>query len=259
MKVNITITSFNYSSQQSTNFENTNLNWNIGNQGRCIGVCGPNGSGKTTFLKCISGLLKYNGETIVDGENLTLLESKKRAQFIAYTPSIIHSNVDLPIAEFFLQSFYAYSDFTDKEKFLKIETLLQEFEAIHLIKKSLNELSAGQMQLILFLRALLQNPKIFIFDETFSNIDFKTQSKVFKKLLELNQKGHFVFFSSHDINAILQFSDEILWFENQSLEFQSPTQDLLKDEKFLAKFNDIPNLRIQANSEKTRPQIFWGK
>lgn len=172
---------------------------------KIYGLKGGSGSGKTTFIKALLGLVEYKGELFLDGERL---KNRKDFQVVFQNP---------------FNSF----DPTRKIKFsinevLKlngVEANLEELANkvgvdISLFDKYPRELSGGELQRLSIARAISTNPKVLIFDEPTSALDVENQ----KNILDLIKtfKDKIIIFISHDLKVINYISDEVLILDKES-------------------------------------------
>lgn len=181
---------------------------------KIYGLKGGSGSGKTTFIKAILGLIDYKGEILLDGK---LLKTRKNFQIVFQNP---------------FNSF----DPTGKIKFSineiiklnKVNVSLEELAKkvgvdISLFDKFPHELSGGELQRLSIARAISTNPRVLIFDEPTSALDVENQ----KNILDLikNFKDKIIIFISHDMRVIKYISDEVLILDKEG-------KKIVKKEKF---------------------------
>lgn len=181
---------------------------------KIYGLKGGSGSGKTTFIKAILGLIDYKGEILLDGK---LLKTRKNFQIVFQNP---------------FNSF----DPTGKIKFSineiiklnKVNVSLEELAKkvgvdISLFDKFPHELSGGELQRLSIARAISTNPRVLIFDEPTSALDVENQ----KNILDLikNFKDKIIIFISHDMRVINYLSDEVLILDKEN-------KKIVKEEKY---------------------------
>lgn len=169
--------------------------------GELIAVLGPNGSGKTTLLRCLTGLLRWDtGRTLLDGNDLKEMSSKAVWDRIAYVPQARGSVVSLSAKEMILLGrtgkigLFSTPGKQDREA---AERIAEELGITHLLEKPCNEMSGGELQMILIARALISEPELLILDEPESNLDFKNQIIVLDTLTKLAKAGICCIFNTH--------------------------------------------------------------
>ena len=192
---------------EKTVLENINLKLDK----KIYGLMGTTGSGKTTFIKAIWGLIEYEGEILLDGKQL---DTRKGFQIVFQNPFNSFDpkrSIGFSISEIIrLNS----SNYTLEKLAEKVE-INPEF-----MDKYPSELSGGELQRLSIARALAGNPQVFILDEPTSALDVENQKKILDVLKSL--KNITVIFISHDMNVLKYISDEILILnsEKKNIEYQ---------------------------------------
>jgi ABC-type Mn2+/Zn2+ transport system ATPase subunit len=178
--------------------------------GDLIGFAGPNGSGKTTILRAILGLLPVLGGKLT--RNCALSD-------FGYVPqsASLDSQFPLNVSEVVEMGAYGriprYRILPHEERHRIIE-VLDQVGLRHLAAKSFFSLSGGQKQRILIARALMVNPEIMILDEPLSGVDRESQRAITELLVRLNrERGLAIFFSSHDLEMVRSVAAKVLRVE----------------------------------------------
>ncbi len=163
-----------------------------------IGVIGPNGGGKTTLLKVISGLLQPLSGSIELDESISDRKS------IGYLPQIKNIDKKFPITVFdVVRSGLILNrgkENSVKEK-QKVTEILEESGIAGISQKAIGELSGGQMQRVFLCRALISDPKILLLDEPDTFVDNTFEGELYEKLQFLNEKMAIILVS-HDVSSI---------------------------------------------------------
>lgn len=192
---------------EKTVLENVNLKLDR----KIYGLMGTTGSGKTTFIKAILGLIKYEGEILLDGKQL---DTRKGFQIVFQNPfNSFDSKRKVGFSIFEIIRLNS-SNYTLEKLAEKVE-INPEF-----MDKYPSELSGGELQRLSIARALAGNPQVFILDEPTSALDVENQKKILDVLKSL--KNITVIFISHDMNVLKYISDEILILnsEKKNIEYQ---------------------------------------
>jgi len=167
-----------------------------------IGVIGPNGGGKTTLVKLILGLIRPMHGSIV-------FHDPGERNLIGYLPQVSQTDKKFPITvlEVVLsglmsvkQGFRAYAS-ADKDRAMEILGLMGMKQ---LCRKSIGDLSGGQMQRVYLGRAIIANPKLLILDEPNTFVDNKFEHDLYALLGELN-KTMAILMVSHDVGTITSY------------------------------------------------------
>lgn len=166
-----------------------------------IGIIGPNGGGKTTLVKVILGLIKpYKGKVEYLSQN-----QDNRLQ-IGYLPQINAIDRKFPISVFdvvlsgFMNTNKYFKRHSSKEK-VWADEILKDMGIFDLKKRSIGELSGGQLQRVFLSRAIISSPRLLILDEPNTFVDNKFEGELYEKLRQLN-KTMAILIVSHDIGMI---------------------------------------------------------
>jgi len=184
-----------------------------------VGIVGSSGSGKTTAVDIITGLLEPQKGTIeIDGEVITKKNVKAWRRSIGYVPQHIHLNDDSIAANIAFGVDFKNINYQSVEKAAKAANL-HEFVENKLPGKYQTiigeqgvRLSGGQRQRIGIARAMYHNPKVLIFDEATSALDNQTEETIIKELNNL-RKDITIIMIAHRLNT-LKDCDIIFKLEN---------------------------------------------
>jgi ABC-type multidrug transport system fused ATPase/permease subunit len=173
---------FSYSSNKTKVLKNLNLKIEMGDR---IGIVGETGSGKSTLVDLISGLLPcYDGKIFIDGKIFDQKKASwgKNLGYVSQNPFLFNDTIKFNIT--------FDNDFKDYEKIYNILGLVEALNFVKKLDKNINTivgekavtLSGGQIQRIGLARALFFKPKLLILDEAFSAIDNITENKIVKNI-----------------------------------------------------------------------------
>lgn len=185
-----------------------NVNLTI-DEGDFIGIIGPNGGGKTTFLKLLMGMLTpHIGRIEVFNKNPKEVRDK-----IGYVPQSYNIDKTFPITTFevVLLGMLTRSKFGFFSKKQKEEAkdLLDAIGLKNFIYKPFGKLSGGQIQRALIARALISDPELLILDEPIANIDQESQKNILNLLIN-SEKKRTILMVSHDVNTIINDVKKII-------------------------------------------------
>lgn len=190
-------------------------------KGQLCALFGPNGTGKTTLLKCIARLLNYEkGNVLVGGENINGVKAAEIAKLIAYVPQEHKPPFPYLVKEIVLMGRTPHMGGTFGPSKKDIKAAIEAIELIgieHIADKPYTALSGGQRQLVLLARAFAQGTKILLLDEPTSNLDFQNQIKIWHNIKELTQKGISALTCTHDPNHVLWFCDKVVVLGNNGI------------------------------------------
>ncbi|MDE5602982.1 MAG: ABC transporter ATP-binding protein, partial [Helicobacter sp.] len=137
------------------------------NGGEVLAILGCNGVGKTTLIQCCMGFLKWQkGKSYLQNKVIESIDSKELFSKIGFIPQAKNFNIGLSVFDMVLLGCNAKIDFNPKkEHLLKVEKILQEVGIMYLKDKTCDALSGGELQMVIFARALVNDPLMVILDE----------------------------------------------------------------------------------------------
>lgn len=174
-------------------------------------IIGPNGGGKSTFLKLILGFLSpSSGQINFEDKNIN---------YLGYVPQNIPINPAFPISALevvMMGNIKKHSfGFWKKSDKLKAMKALRKVKMCQFANRKISELSGGQRQRIYIARALVSEPEILVLDEPTASIDPKGQAQIYELLQNLNLKGTGIIMVSHDINIAASFAKRIVYINKE--------------------------------------------
>ena len=171
-------------------------------KGKIIGFVGKNGAGKSTTMRAIVNVIfPTEGSITVDG-----MDSVKEAKKIKHSLSYMSGDAQFYDNVSSMNLFKLCIGFSAENK-EKITWLAEYFELD--TEKRISELSLGNRKKVSVIQALLKDSDIMIMDEPTSGLDPLMQEKFFKLILKEKEKGMTVFLSSHNLNEIEKYCDEV--------------------------------------------------
>ncbi len=178
-------------------------------------ILGPNGVGKTTLLKCMMGLLKWNdGVTLLDGIPLNKIKPAELWSKIAYVPQSKATALSYTALEMVLMGRSArLGVFAQpaKEDYRIAKESMEQVGISHLANKNCSRISGGELQMVLIARALSTKPQMLVLDEPESNLDFKNQLIVLETIQRLSkEQGIAAIVNTHYPAHALKIGDKAL-------------------------------------------------
>lgn len=203
--------------------------------GEMIGILGPNGSGKTTILKCMNRALKPKAGTVfVEGKEVAELSRKQIANEMGVVPQ--NSGVNFPFTALEIVMMGrgpSLSKFRreDESDIQIVKEAMRAADVIHLAGRHMTELSGGEKQRVIIARALAQKPKILLLDEPTLHLDVNHQIEILELVHGLAEKEELtVIMVSHDLNLAARYCDKLLLLQKGRILAAGPVSEVLTQE-----------------------------
>jgi len=179
---------------------NRDVTFEIGS-GEIAVLLGPNGAGKSTIIKCIAGLLRFDGEILIDGFPNKSIDAKKCLGYVPEMPAIYDMLTVGEHLEFMLRAYKMEDDGT-------ADRLLERFELLDKKDKLGKELSKGMQQKLSICCALVHRPSVIIFDEPMVGLDPHAIKQLKEVFSLLRDSGATVLISTHMIDSVEAYWDK---------------------------------------------------
>ncbi len=208
--------SFSYSKKEKNVLKNVSF---AVNSGEIAVLLGPNGVGKSTLLKCATGLLsQYEGNIVIDDVSLREMKHSERAKNIAYVPQTVSFGPSTVFNAVLLGRMPHFGLAPTKEDEEQTWKTLEEMGIAALANRNVEQLSGGERQKVAIARAINQGAKTVVFDEPTSNLDISSEIMIAKSVKSLaKEKGLTVLISMHDINLALSIGDKFVFLRDGEL------------------------------------------
>ncbi|MFH1048637.1 MAG: metal ABC transporter ATP-binding protein [Patescibacteria group bacterium] len=194
--------------------------------GDFVGLTGPNGSGKTTVIKALLGLLPITkGKISLFGQTQKSFTDWGKIGYLPQKLSSLNPLFPASVEE------VVFLGLLSKKKMLKIITkddkekvqkILNVLEISDLKNKTLSELSGGQQQRVMLARSLVAEPDVLIFDEPSTALDPESREAFFALIQKLNKEnGIAIILITHDIGCIGSFANKLMYLDKNLIYFGS--------------------------------------
>ncbi len=192
--------------------------------GQILGFLGPSGSGKTTTIKIITGQLRQtSGTAYLLGKDTRELDESVYKQI-----GIVSDNSGIYKKLTVYDNLLYFSKILGVDK-KKIDELLDRVQLIEHKNKKAGVLSKGQLQRLIFARAIMHSPKVLILDEPTSGLDPATSLAIHELLLDLKKNGMGILLTTHNMDEAEKLCDEVsLLNDGRIVETGSPQEICLK-------------------------------
>ncbi|MGL5692525.1 MAG: ABC transporter ATP-binding protein [Peptostreptococcaceae bacterium] len=206
------------------------------NKKECLFIIGPNGCGKSTFLKSIANLIKYRGSIKIDKKEVSSINRKELAQKIGLMSQVSEIYFPYTVYETVSLGRYAYSKgiFSSASK-KDNKIILDSIEKVGLINekdKLITELSGGQLQRVFLAKIFAQNPDIILLDEPTNHLDLKYQIELLEYVkIWAKENDKIVIGVLHDLNLVHNFADSVIMLEEGRIISKGSPENVLNDDK----------------------------
>lgn len=189
-------------------------------KGSVIAVMGPNGSGKTTFLKSLVGLvIPDSGEILIDGKSIK--KDWKYRENIGYMPQIARYPENLKVKELIEM----VKDIRGSKSELD-EELIDLLKISNINDKTMVTLSGGNKQRVSAVLAFLFNQDVVILDEPTAGLDPVSSEHVKSKILKEKEKGKLIIVTSHIISEVEEIADRVIYIFEGNIHIDNTVEEI---------------------------------
>lgn len=201
-------------------------------KGEYVALIGSNGTGKSTLIKCVSGLLPLNSREIeICGKNSRKLKPKERARMVAVVPQSYYVDYDFTVEDIVMMGRNPYIDFRHREsqEDREIAERAMKLTKTDMFRNRLyNQLSGGERQRVILARAITQQPEIILLDEPTSALDLHHQIEVMELIRQLNEKEHITVLAVlHEINLASRFCSRIVILKDGKVKADGTPREII--------------------------------
>jgi len=199
-----------------------------------VSIIGPNGSGKTTFLNCVSGIytpekgsMKFKGQELIHKKphEIAKLGISRTFQVARMFQKIsVIDNILAPVL----------GSKSSMGELRKEASLLLDRVGMSSLKESLGgDLSGGQQKLIELLRSWIMDSSLILLDEPFAGVHPELKHLFYEEIQKLKQMGKTFILISHDMKSVYTLSDEIIVFDLGAIIAQGNEEDIKNNDKVI--------------------------
>lgn len=193
--------------------------------GEIVGFTGPNGSGKTTTIKMLTGILPpYKGEIKINGFDIkkNMIQAKSSIGYIADSPDMFLRLKGIEFLNFIADVYKVSND--DRKK--RVNELAERFELTDALSSPMMSYSHGMRQKLMVIAALVHNPPVWILDEPMTGLDPKSSYELKEMMREHAKKGNAVFFSTHVLEVAEKLCDKVIIIKKGNLLYDGTLENL---------------------------------
>ncbi|MBL1240934.1 MAG: ATP-binding cassette domain-containing protein [OCS116 cluster bacterium] len=244
------------------NFGSTQVLKNIDitiDEGDFLVLVGPSGCGKSTLLNCIAGLEEItSGEIIIDNLDMTSVAPKDRNIAMVFQSYALYPTMNVEKNITFGMKVRGESVQAQQAALKNVSDVLQIGD---LLKRKPAQLSGGQRQRVAMGRALVRNPRLFLFDEPLSNLDAKLRVEMRAEIKKLHQKLQTsIVYVTHDQTEAMNLATKLAVMKGGVLQQLGAPQEIYDKPNsiFVAGFIGSPAMNlIKGVAFKNQDELFF--
>ena len=223
--------------------------------GEVLGLLGPNGTGKTTLIKCIAQLLRPSvGAVYVDGVDLSALSAGEIAKRIAYVPQYTGAEFGMTALQAVLMGRLPYAGYRYRAEDERIAfDVIARMELTDFAFRNIREMSGGERQRVFIARALAQETGLIILDEPTASLDLYHQLFILRLITEIARRDSIaVLMTIHDLNLASLFCDTILMLKDAHVFAYGRAQEVLTAENIAAMYGVQTRVTVEDGAKHVR-------
>lgn len=217
--------------------------------GEFVVLIGPSGCGKTTILRLIAGLEEQeSGDILIGGENVNKLPPAKRSIAMVFQSLSLYPHMTVADNIGFPLKISGLSKSAIREK---VNAAAQMLQMTHLLDRRPAQLSGGEKQRVAIGRAMVRDPKVFLFDEPLSNLDVALRAQMRMELKELHEKlKATMLYVTHDQTEAMTLGERIVVINDHVVQQMGRPVELYESpaNTFVAGFFGTPRINLVAAS-----------
>jgi iron complex transport system ATP-binding protein len=223
--------SFGYTARTGAPFSLHDVTLHV-EHGSLTGLLGPNGCGKTTLLKLLSGVLSpASGAVALDDRPIAAMSRREVARRLAVVPQETHPIFDYTVMEMVLMGrhpFLRLFELEGPDDVAIAHDAMAATGTLHLAERSYMTLSGGEKQRVIVASALAQQPSILLLDEPTASLDLAYQLEISTLLDDLNRnRAITMVLATHDLNLAAARCDRLVLLRAGRVVAQGRTEDVL--------------------------------
>lgn len=227
--------------------------------GQIVGLMGPNGCGKSTLLRCLAGwLVPQSGSVLLQGIPIHSYPPPQRAQIIGMMSQSVDRPMGLSVWDYV--SLGAYARQTRKNHSLTqdqksvIEVALAQFSLLEKASSPVEFLSGGEFQRARLAQLHVQSPKILLFDEPGSFLDWSFQAQLVSYIQSrVITSDAAVILTLHDFNIAMALCNRVIHLQNGEVVADGSPEDMLTPQRI----HEVFGLSLRTHKMETPPGIFF--
>ncbi|MEG2174782.1 MAG: ABC transporter ATP-binding protein [Oscillospiraceae bacterium] len=202
-------------------------------EGEILSILGPNGAGKSTLLNCLCGLMRpSSGSICLCGKPVERLNPRQVAEKVGYVQQSWETVFAYEVLDFVLMgsaSGYGLFHSPGRQDEILAWNALNKLKIAHLARKPFTELSGGEQQQVAIARAIVQNPKVILFDEPTAHLDYGKQLVTLRLIRSMAADGYAVIMTTHNPDHVMLLGGWAAVLDENGTMVSGPWQEILTE------------------------------
>jgi iron complex transport system ATP-binding protein len=198
-------------------------------------LLGPNGAGKSTILKAAAGILPYQGQIRVGGQDASTLERRARARAVAYVPQASALEAPVPVRDVVAQGRFAHGSTgwltwlarPSAAETAIVASAMERTDVVTLRDRPFNQLSEGERRRVLVARALASGAPVLLLDEPTAALDVGHALALLQVLREAARAGTAVIIVLHQLQEAAAIADHAVLLADGRISVAGPVAEVL--------------------------------
>jgi iron complex transport system ATP-binding protein len=225
--------------------------------GQILCLLGPNGTGKSTLLKCLSGILHIQqGSVLFDGQSLFNFKLPEVARRIGYVPQGLTSAFPFRIKDIVVMGRAPHLSILASPSKNDVKIAHEAMETagiVHLADRPCNSVSGGEWQLALIARALVQKPQVLLLDEPTSHLDLGNQTKILHAIKQLTSDGMTIIMATHFPDHTFLVADSVVILNRGQISHIGSPDDVITEENLRSAYG--ADVRVVCAGETVERKV----
>jgi iron complex transport system ATP-binding protein len=225
--------------------------------GEIVGLVGPNGSGKTSLLRAIHGLLlPVQGGVLLEDRDVSRMSPRDIASMVGAVPQHSRDGFGFTVSEIVMMGRYPHQRALagDRpEDSMIVRRALERTRTWHLRKRPLEALSGGERQRVLLARALAQDPRVLLLDEPTAHLDVRFQLEMMDLVAGLAGSRLTVIAALHDLNLAAMYCGRLVLLAEGRIAAMGPPEDVLDPARLRAVYG--ADVAVSPHPITGRPSV----
>jgi iron complex transport system ATP-binding protein len=203
-------------------------------------LLGPNGTGKSTLLKCITNVLRpQSGRVLLSGKDISSLKANEAAKEMGYVPQSQVSTFPFLVKDIVVMGRAPHLSLLSLPSEGDVGIAYRAMETVGILgisERPCTMLSGGEWQLTLIARALAQEPRTLVLDEPTSHLDMGNQMRILKVISGLAESGLVIIMATHIPDHAFILAREVAILNHGRIQYQGAPERVITDENMRATY-----------------------